>query len=263
MEVESQQPLPSNEVPKNRSLTKIMLLTINFMLMIIGNIGSPLILRLYFLKGGKRIWFSSWLETGAWPLLLIPLLINYLFRRDKTLILMSRSLFLSCAFIGLLIGLDDWFYAYGLSYLPVSTSSILISTQLAFTAIFAFVLVRQRFTAYSVNAVVLLIVGATMLGINSSGDKPKGESNKQYYLGFFMTLGAAGLYGLVLPLVELSKIKYEKDDRVAVSYTLVMEMQLVMGLFATAFNTVGMIINNDFTVSINCISFTYCRWYIC
>jgi hypothetical protein len=32
------------------------------------------------------------------------------------------------------------------------------------------------------------------------------------------------------------------------TYALVMEMQLVMGFFATAFCTVGMIVNNDFQV---------------
>lgn len=252
MEVESQQsvvPEPNNELRKRKSLTKISLLIINFTMMVVGTAGSPLLLRLYFLKGGKRIWLSSWLQTGGWPLILIPLLILYLRRGDKKLVVMSRSLFISCAFIGVLTGLDDWLYAYGISYLPVSTSSILISTQLAFTALFAFLLVRQRFTAYSVNAVVLLIVGAAMLGINSNGDRPEGESKEKYYLGFGMTLGAAALYGLVLPLIELSQRKYEKV-RVPVTYRLVMEMQLVMGFFGTAFCTVGMIFNKDFTVSV-------------
>ncbi|XP_078156775.1 purine permease 1-like [Carex rostrata] len=249
MEVESQQsvvPEPNNELRKRKSLAKVSLLILNFSMMVVGTAGSPLILRLYFLKGGKRIWLSSWLQTGGWPLILIPLLILYFRRGDKRIVVMSPSLFISCAFIGLLTGLDDWLYAYGVSYLPVSTSSILLSMQLAFTALFAFLLVRQRFTAYSVNAVVLLIVGAAMLGINSSGDRPKGESKEKYYLGFGMTLGAAALYGLVLPLVELSQIKYEKV-RVPVTYRLVMEMQLVMGFFGTAFCTVGMIFNKDFT----------------
>ncbi|KAJ1700552.1 hypothetical protein LUZ63_000331 [Rhynchospora breviuscula] len=248
MEVESTQSLPqsNNELHRSKRLTKISLVILNFIIMVIGTTGSPLILRLYFLKGGKRIWLSSWLQTGGWPLILIPLFVSYMKSRDKKLPLMSPSLFISCAFIGILTGLDDWLYAYGISYLPVSTSSILISTQLAFTALFAFLLVRQRFTPYSVNAVVLLVIGAAMLGINSSGDKPEGESKEKYYLGFFMTIGAAVLYGLVLPLVELSQMKYEKVQ-VPVCYTLVLEMQLVMGFFGTAFSTVGMIVNKDFT----------------
>ncbi|CAL5384024.1 unnamed protein product [Camellia sinensis] len=57
-----------------------------------------------------------------------------------------------------------------------------------------------------------------------------------------MTVGAAALYGFVLPLVELT---YKKAKQ-AVTYTLVIEIQLVMCFFATVVCTIGMIINNDF-----------------
>ncbi|XP_072977571.1 purine permease 3-like [Typha angustifolia] len=251
MEVESQQlPQPNNEDKRSKFLGRRSLLALNFIIMVIGTAGSPLILRLYFIKGGKRIWLSSWLQTGGWPLILVPLTISYAHRRScqeitTNLYHMTPSLFLSCVVIGLLTGLDDFFYAYGISYLPVSTSSILISSQLAFTALFSLLLVKQRFTAASVNAVVLLIVGAAILGINSSGDRPEGESKGKYYVGFWMTLGAAALYGLVLPLVELSQMSYARVKQ-EVTYTLVMEMQLVMGFFGTAFSTVGMLVNKDF-----------------
>ena len=45
--------------------------------------GDPLIMRLYFIHGGKRVCLSSWLETAGWPINLIPLLITYLQRRRK------------------------------------------------------------------------------------------------------------------------------------------------------------------------------------
>ncbi|KAG1366569.1 purine permease 3 [Cocos nucifera] len=214
--------------------------------MAIGTAVSPLLLRLYFLKGGTRKWLSSWLETAGWPLLFIPLAISYAHRRGgggpTKLYLMTPPLFLACTVLGLLVGLDDFLYAYGLSYLPVSTTSILISTQLGFTALFAFLIVKQRFTSFSVNAVVLLSIGAVILGLHASGDRPQGESNTLYYWGFFMTLAAAVLYAFILPLVELT---YAKAKQV-VTYTLVIEMQLVMGFFATVFCTVGMLVNNDF-----------------
>ncbi|GFP81877.1 purine permease 3 [Phtheirospermum japonicum] len=161
-------------------------LIINCFILAIGNCGGPLIMRLYFIHGGKRIWFSSWLETGGWPIILIPLL------------------------------------AAGVSRLPVSTTTLLVSCHLAFTAVFAFLLVKQRFTAYSVNAVVLLTTGAAVLGLHTSGDRPAGESSGAYLLGFFMTA------------------------KQALTFTLALEIQLVMCFFATVFCTVGMIINNDF-----------------
>lgn len=62
-----------------------------------------------------------------------------------------------------------------------------------------------------------------------------------------MTLAAAALYGLVLPVMELSQA-HHATARGAVTYTLVMEMQLVIGFVATAFSAVGMLVNNDFHV---------------
>jgi drug/metabolite transporter (DMT)-like permease len=170
---------------------------------------------------------------------------------DARFFLMTPRLLAASVVIGVLMGLDDLLYAYGLAYLPVSTSSILISTQLAFTAGFALLLVRQRFTPFSVNALVLLSVGAAMLGMNSSGDRPAGVSGAQYAAGFAMTLGAAALFGLMLPAVELSQARHAAHAGPgSVNYALVMEMQLVIGLAATGFSAVGMLVNNDFHVSL-------------
>ncbi|CAN0877301.1 Purine permease 3 [Linum grandiflorum] len=225
---------------------KRVLLIINCIILAIGNCGGPLIMRLYFLHGGKRVWLSSWLETGGWPIMLLPLSLAYILRRRRhqstTFFLIRRRLFLAAVFIGVLTGFDDYLYAYGVARLPVSTSSLVLATQLAFTAGFAFLLVKQRFTPYTVNAVVLLTVGAGVLAMHSSGDRPKGESGKVYAMGFVMTLVAAVLYGLILPLVELAYKKSQQE----VTYTVVVEFQMVMSLFATAVCTVGMLVNNDF-----------------
>ncbi|KAK7283416.1 hypothetical protein RIF29_12917 [Crotalaria pallida] len=231
--------------------TKRILLIINCTLLSIGTSGGPLIMRLYFLHGGHRVWLSSFLETAGFPIMLIPLAISYIRRRRATttttkakMIFIRPPMFLAFAVIGLLTGLDDYIYAYGVARLPVSTSSLIIACQLAFTAVFAFLLVRQKFRAYSVNAIVLLTLGAGVLALHTNGDRPAGESTKQYVRGLVMTLAAAALYGFVLPLVELA---YKKTDQ-AITYTLVLEIQLVMSMFATLFNIVGMVINNDFKV---------------
>ncbi|XP_028072496.1 purine permease 3-like [Camellia sinensis] len=230
----------------NKKMKRLLFL-LSTLLLTIGNCGGPLITRLYFLHGGKRVWLSSWLETGGWPITFIPIIITYFHRRRKNgpttnLIVIKPPVFIAAAVIGLLTGLDDYLYAYGLAWLPVSTSSLIIASQLGFTALFAFLLVRQKFTSYTINAVVLLTVGAGILALHSSGDRPKGESNRKYYLGFFMTIAAAALYGLILPMVELT---YKKAKQ-AITYTLVLEIQLVMCFFATLVCTIGMLINEDF-----------------
>ncbi|XP_058224797.1 purine permease 1-like [Rhododendron vialii] len=236
------------EMEKNANKkSKRALLLLNVIFLAIGACGGPMVMRLYFLHGGSRLWLESWLETGGWPVTFIPLLIAYLRRRRKEgspakLYFMGGPVFVAAAVIGLLTGLDDYIYSYGVDRLPISTVSLVLASHLAFTALFAFILVKQRFTPYSINAVFLLIVGAGVLALHSSGDRPEGESNKEYFLGFFMTLAAAILYGFVLPLVELT---YKKAKQ-AITYTLVLEIQLVMCFFATLFCTIGMLINKDF-----------------
>ncbi|KAL6844856.1 hypothetical protein ACP4OV_025515 [Aristida adscensionis] len=226
-----------------------LLVALNIGMLALGATGGPLLSRLYYGKGGHRQWLSAWLETGGWPLLVVPVAASYAARRARDraapALLTPPRILLAAAGLGLATGADDFIYAYGLAYLPVSTSAILISTQLAFTVFFAFLVVRQRLTAASVNAVALLTVGAVVLGLHVSGDRPEGVTRGQYWLGFALTLGAAALYGLVLPLVELAYKRAAGGGR-AVTYALVMEMQLVMGFFATAFCTVGMVVNKDF-----------------
>ncbi|XP_019175051.1 PREDICTED: purine permease 3-like [Ipomoea nil] len=227
-------------------------LLFNTILLAIGNCGGPLLLRLYFLRGGARLWFSTWLQTAAWPVVFIPLLISYLRRRRRRsdvdsntkFFLMTPCLFISGALIGLLVGLMNYLYTYGVAKLPVSTSSLIVSSQLAFTALFAFFLVKQHFTAFSVNSIVLLTAGAVVLGLRAGNDRPAGESNKEYGLGFVLTLGSAALYGLIMPLVELI---YNKANT-PIGYILVLEFQMVVSLAATLFCSVGMFINHDFQV---------------
>ncbi|KAJ0926296.1 putative purine permease, plant [Helianthus annuus] len=120
---------------------------------------------------GNRVWLSSSLETAGWPVIIVVLIVLYLHRhrttenKPTTLIYMRPRLFFAVAFIGLLTGLDDYLYAYGVARLPISTSALILAPHLAFVAFFAYVLVKQKFTPYSVNAVVLLTVGAAVVGI--------------------------------------------------------------------------------------------------
>ncbi|CAJ1974060.1 unnamed protein product [Sphenostylis stenocarpa] len=241
-----------SEGDKERSMKRLLLM-VNCLLLVIGTSGGPLIMRLYFLRGGHRVWLSSFLETAGFPFMLLPLAVSYLRRRSAaaeartakpSLISMKPPLLAASVFIGVLTGLDDYLYAYGVARLPVSTSALIIATQLGFTAFFAFLLVRQKFTSYSVNAVVLLTVGAGVLALHTSGDRPPGESVKEYAMGFVMTVIAAALYGFVLPLVEMV---YKKTKQ-PITYSLVMEIQFVMCFSATVFCVIGMIINNDFKV---------------
>ncbi|KAL3504824.1 hypothetical protein ACH5RR_034665 [Cinchona calisaya] len=225
------------------------LLVLSCLLLAIGNCCGPLIIRLYFVHGGNRIWLSSLLQTAGWPIILFPLTISYFFRRKSEgnqtkLIFMNLQVLMFAAPIGTLAGFCNYFSGSGIGHLPVSTVTLIFSTQLAFVAFFAFVLVRQKFTPYSVNAVVLLTMGAGVLAMHAGSDRPSGESKKTYVLGFVMALAAAALNGLIFPLIELTYVKAKQ----AITYSLVMEIQMVMCFAASVICTLGMIINNDFKV---------------
>ncbi|KAF1889811.1 hypothetical protein Lal_00025140 [Lupinus albus] len=244
------------EVKNQRDMKKILLL-INTMMLAIGAGGGPLIMRLYYIHGGKRIWLSSLLLTVGFPITLIPITISYLRSRrhhhrslsnmdspKPKMFTATPVLLLAFAVIGVICGVSNYLYAYGVARLPVSTATLVMGTQLAFTAIFAFVLVKQKFTFNSVNAIVLLIFGAGILAQHAGSDRPAGESTKQYIKGFVMTLVASALSGLAFPLVELM---YKRT--LSITYSLVMELQMVLGFSATIFSLIGMIIHNDFKES--------------
>ncbi|KAL2317664.1 hypothetical protein Fmac_031540 [Flemingia macrophylla] len=230
-------------------MKKVVVVVVNSILLAIGTSGGPLVMRLYFIDGGNRIWLTTFLETAGFPIILIPLAISHIHRRRRhgtnpNLISMKPPLFLASAVIGVLTGLDDYLYACGIARLPVSTASLIQASHLAFTALFAFLLVRHTFTPYSVNAILLLTLAAVVLPLRSAGDRPSGESTRQYVIGFLMILAAAALYGFVLPLMELV---YKRSQQ-RITYSLVMEIQLVMCFFATLFCVVGMLVNHDFKV---------------
>ncbi|MCD9558634.1 hypothetical protein HAX54_016085 [Datura stramonium] len=223
------------------------LLVINCLILAVGICGGPLMMRLYYVKGGSRIWLSSWLQIGGWPLTLIPLAILYLYRRkiegsSVKFYFITPRIFIASVVIGVLIGLETYLYSWGGSKLPVSTSSLLIATQLSFTAIGAYFILNLKFTSYSINAVILLTVGAILLSVRTNGDRPEGVTGKDYVIGFIMVFFASASYGVILPCIELIYMKAKQT----ITATLVLEIQMVMCFAATAFCTIGMIANKDF-----------------
>ncbi|KAJ4867897.1 Purine permease 1 [Raphanus sativus] len=85
-------------------------------------------------------------------------------------------------------------------------------------------------------------VGTGILALHSKGDRPADVSHKEYVVGFLLTLFAAVLYAFILPLVELTY----KKARQEITFTLVLEIQLVMCVASTCFCLVGMIVKGDF-----------------
>lgn len=230
---------------RNKKQTKAFLVFLNCMFMAVGQVAGPLLVRIYYLHGGKSNWLGAWLLTAGFPILIIPIAISYMRARARAQagrLLVTPWLFSASVILGLLLGLDSYLYSFGMSYLPVSVSSILGSSQLAFIAIFAYIVVKHKFTHYSINAVVLMTFGSVILGFHMNGDRPRGESKGKYILGFFMTIGGAALHGFLMPALEFTYLKAGK----AITFDLVLQVQFLISMFATLFCSIPMIINNDF-----------------
>ncbi|KAI3890697.1 hypothetical protein MKX03_023120 [Papaver bracteatum] len=193
-----------------------------------------------------RKWLSSVLHAAGFPILFIPLAVLYS-QRDRSLpnieFFASRKLLFYAALIGLTQGIVNFMYCYGLLYLPVSTSSLILTTQLVFTSFISFFWVKQKFTPYSINAIVLIIMGSMLLAMTMSGERPPGVTNSQYLLGFFMSIAAASIIGTLLVATQVA---YAKANQ-AMTYLIVLQFQVCNVFFATLIGTIGGLVAMDFT----------------
>ncbi|KAF2583434.1 hypothetical protein F2Q68_00005711 [Brassica cretica] len=198
------------------------LLIIVCIFLALGTCGGPLLTRLYYTKGGSRIWFMSFLATAGCPIILIPLYVSFLRLSNR-----SHNNSETTEKAKVFVMETPLFIAY--------------PSLSALNAIFSFLMVKQKFTPFSINAVVLLTVGTGILALHTDGDRPAGVS-KEYVVGFMLTLIAAVLYAFLMPLVELTYKKVRQE----ITFTLVLEMQMVMCVASTCFCLVGMVVKGDF-----------------
>ncbi|KAJ8632019.1 hypothetical protein MRB53_025355 [Persea americana] len=245
-----------NQLSVQSHLQWWLVLALNITLLISGQAAATLLGRLYYDQGGNSIWMATLVQSGGFPILLLPLLITYSDRtrtrspstnslgtKNAAAVTTSRSpSFAILAFvyvsIGLLLAGDNVMYSYGLLYLPVSTYSLICASQLAFNAIFSFLINSQKFTPFIFNAVVLLTFSSSLLAVRGGSDGPSGVSASKHVLGFVFTLGASAGYALWLSLTQLSFQKVLKESFSAVFkllfYTsLVASCACIVGLFAS------------------------------
>ncbi|KAI3747253.1 hypothetical protein L6452_09706 [Arctium lappa] len=225
------------------------LLAINYICLFVGSVSSSLLLKFYFNHKGSSLWVSTWVQSAGFPLLLLPIYLPYHlhFFRPKQPVNKRRKPFssfdiklLSLSFgVGLMLGVSNLCFSWGTSYLPLSTSSLVLSSQLVFTLLLSILIVKQKITFLNLNCVILLTLSCVLLAINSSSDRPEGLTRGKYLIGFLSTVCAGLLFAFYLPVME--KI-YQKVD----CYAMVMEMQFLMELTATALATVGMAVAGGF-----------------
>lgn len=226
-----------------KSIISTWLLGVNYMCLFLGSVSATLLTKFYFNHKGNSRWVSTWVQCAGFPLLLFPIYFPYYIfkcsQRKPFSGITSKILTLSIV-VGFLLGLNNLLFSWGSSYLPVSTFSLLLSCQLAFTLICCVIIVKQKITFSNLNCVVLLTLSSVLLALGSDHDKPKGINRGKYFVGYFSGIGAGLLFSLYLPVME-------KIYRKFYCYSMVMEMQLIMEISATILATTGMAVDRGFS----------------
>ncbi|KAI5066978.1 hypothetical protein GOP47_0017506 [Adiantum capillus-veneris] len=215
--------------------------------LVVGLSSASLLGRFYFVNGGSRRWVYTWIESTGWPVLLLPLFVCYSKKNCCVRTALKQAftprLCLIYVAMGFLTAFDNLLYSMGLSYLPVSTNSLVCSSQLAFNAVFAYVLVGQKLSPFAINSVVVISTGTVLLGVSAENDRPSGTTQREYIIGVLVTIVASAIYALMLPLLQLIYTKgFSKEKS---SFVIVLEVQIAISSVASIFSLLGMFVHGD------------------
>ncbi|KAE9591084.1 hypothetical protein Lal_00021443 [Lupinus albus] len=218
------------------------LLVINYIMLFVGSVSSILLSKYYFKHNGSSKWVSTWVQSAGFPLLTIPIFLPYVLKlnKRKPFTDFTPNILLLSFFVGIMLGVNNLLISWGVSYLPVSTSSLVLSSQLVFTLILSAIIVKQKITFLNLNCVILITLSSIILSLDSSNERPSGVTQKKYLIGFLCTIGAGLLFASYLPVMEMI---YKK----VYCYEMVMEMQLIMEIAATILATIGMACDGGFS----------------
>jgi len=218
------------------------LLLLNYVLLFVGSLSSSLLSKFYFIHKGSSKWVSTWVQSAGFPLLMFPIFLPVLLRytKRKPFAGLGQKLFWYSVLVGFMLGFNNLLISWGVAYLPVSTSALLLSSQLVFTLVLSCIIVKQKITFSNLNCVILITISSIILALDASHERPPGLTKREYFIGYSCTIGAGLLFSLYLPVME--KI-YESVN----CYQMVMEMQLIMEVAATVLATVGMACDGGFS----------------
>ncbi|KAI8570349.1 hypothetical protein RHMOL_Rhmol01G0028000 [Rhododendron molle] len=226
---------------KSKPISYWVLLLLSSGAMLVAFPASSLLSRVYYSNGGKSKWIISWVAVVGWPLTALILIPTYFFCKTSPSPL-TIKLTLSYIVLGFLSAADNLMYAYAYAYLPASTASLLASSSLVFSALFGYVLVKNKINASTINAIVIITAAMAIIGLDSSSDRYGDVTDSQYIIGFVWDIMGSALHGLIFALSELVFLKLLGRR----SFHVVLEQQVMVSFFAFVFTTIGMIADNAF-----------------
>lgn len=226
---------------RSKPISHWVLLTLSSIAMLVAFPASSLLSRVYYSNGGNSKWIISWVAVAGWPIPALVLIPSY-FVLGISPTPLTFKLVLSYVVLGFLTGADNLLYAYGYAYLPASTASLLGSTSLIFSALFGYLLVKNKINASTINAIVVITAAMAIIALDSDSDRYGNVTNVQYAMGFVWNVLGSLLHGLIFALSELVFVKLLGRR----SFHVVLEQQVMVSLFGFLFTTIGLIVNKDF-----------------
>lgn len=214
-------------------------------LVLSGQSTATLLGRLYFDKGGNSKWMETLVQTVGFPILIpfyyLTLKNNRLDDERNKSPSPLMAVGLVYLVLGILLAACCMLFSVGLSYLPVSTFSLITATQLGFNAIFSFFINSHKFTPFIINSVVLLTISSALLvfQVDMSSDTKTSSNSKKRTAGFICTLFGSALFSLQLSLTQLAfaKVINNKTARALMDFIIwqafVATLVIVIGLFAS------------------------------
>ncbi|TKY47022.1 purine permease 9 [Spatholobus suberectus] len=238
-------PMNESAIRKKKRYYRWLRLVIHSALVLVCGSVAVLLGRLYYEKGGKSKWMGTLVQLAGFPIQLPYYFISATKNLTTNSIHPNQPSASMLAFvyvsIGLLVALDCYLYSVGLWYLPVSTYSLICSSQLAFNAFFSYFLNSLKFTPYIINSLVLLTISSTLLVFQNESSDSTQISKKKYVIGFICTVAASAGYGLWLSLTQLAFKKVLKRE----TFKVVMDMIIYQSLVATCATLVGLFASGE------------------
>ena len=181
--------LHADEKHSSSSRRYMPVLIINFLSLFVGSISSSLLSKYCFIHRGSSRWVSTWVQSAGSPLLIIPIYLPYFlkFTKRRPFSSFNRRITILSIFVGFTLGSDNLLFSWGNSYLSVSTSTLLLYSQIAFNLVFSVITVKQKITFLNPNSMILLILREILLAFDPSHEKSHGLTKANYFIGYFCT----------------------------------------------------------------------------
>ncbi|KAF2590341.1 hypothetical protein F2Q70_00039612 [Brassica cretica] len=224
--------IESSPIPQPKNYKRWLRISIYVFFFLSCQALSTILGRLYFENGGKSTWMGTLVQLIGFPVL-------FLFRffskiktpksTDTSFGQFPSFITLGSVYIvtGLLVSANSYMSSVGLLYLPVSNFSLILASQLAFTAFFSYFLNSQKFTPFIVNSLFLLTISSALLVVNTESQSTADVSRVKYVIGIICTIGASAGIGLLLSLVQLILRKVLRNHTVSTVMDLVAYQSLV------------------------------------